>query len=80
MVEELTLFAAAVWVVNPEPGTVAPSRWAGWHVSGNLEIGEPVPNAGLVHAENYKVFGLDVRDIRFVSDGKSTSSQIIKAL
>ena len=66
--------------MNPEPSTVAPSRRARRHVSGDLEIGEPVPNAGMVHAENYKVFRLDVRDIRLVGDGKGASSQIINAL
>ena len=59
---------------------MAPFRRARRHVCGNLEIGEPGPYTGLVHAEDRKVLGLDGRDVGFVGDGKSTSGQIVKAL
>ena len=66
--------------MDPEPSTVAPSRRARRHVCGDLEIGEPGPYTGLVHAEDGKVLGLDGRDVGFVGDGESASGQIVKAL
>ena len=51
-----------------------------WQVGGRLEMGEPGPFIALVHAKDRKVPGLDGRDVEFVVDGKSASSQIVKAL
>ena len=78
--EKHTLLTTAIRGVNPKPGAVAPSRGARWHVGGDLEISEPCPHTRLVHTENGKVLGLNSRDIGFVGDGESTSSQIVKTL
>jgi len=77
---QLTLLSTAVGRVDPEPSTMAPFRRARWHVGGDLEVGEPGPYTGLVHAEDRKVLGLDGRDVGFVGDGESASGQIVKAL
>lgn len=45
-----------------------------------LGMGEPGPFTGLAHTEDYKVPGLDGRDVRIrVGGGESASSQIVKA-
>lgn len=66
--------------MDPEPSAVAPSRRAGWHVGGDLEICEPGPYARLVHAEDCKVLRLDGGDIGLVSDRESTPGQIAETL
>ena len=66
--------------MDPKPSAVAPSRRARWHLGGDLEIGEPGPYAGVIHAEDGKVLGLDGCDIGLVGDGESASGQIVKAL
>jgi len=53
---------------------------AQWHVGGDLEIGEPGPYTGVVHAENRKVLGLDGRDIGLVGNGESASCHVVGAL
>ena len=75
-----TLLTTAVRGVDPEPGAMTPFRGARRHVSGNLEISEPRPHACLVYAEDGKVLWLNSPDIRLVSDGESTSSQIVETL
>ena len=45
-----------------------------------MEIGEPGPYAGVVHAEDGEVFGLDGVDVGFVGDSESASGQIVEAL
>ena len=59
---------------------MAPFRRARRHVGRDLKIGEPGPYTGLIYAEDGEVLRLDGRDIGFVCDGESASSQIIKAL
>jgi len=80
VVKQLTLLTTAFGGVDPKPSTVAPSRRARWHVGGDLEICEPSPYTGLVHAKNGKVLGLDSRDIGLVGNGKSASGEILKVL
>ena len=77
---QLTLLSTAILGVDPKPCAVAPSRRARRHVCRNLEIGEPGPDTGVVHAEDGKVFWLNGRDVGLVGDGESTSGQIVESL
>ena len=77
---QLTLLSTTILGVDPEPCAVAPSRRARRHVGRDLEIGEPGPDTGVVHAENGKVFRLDGGDVGLVGDSESTSGQIVKSL
>lgn len=74
----IILLTTTVGRVNPEPRAVTPSWGTRRHVLWDLEIREPGPHAGLVHAEDDKVLRFDSRNIGLVGDGKSTSGQIIE--
>lgn len=63
--------------MNPEECASTSSLRARRHPLRYLEIGESIPDAGMIHAEHCKVLRLNAVDVRLVGDGQGTSFDII---
>lgn len=66
--------------MDPEPCTNAASFRASRHLCWYLEVGIFGPYAGLVDAEYGEILGLNLFNVRLVSDGQRASSYIVNAL
>lgn len=65
--------------MDPEPRTMTSTLGTRRHPLRYSEVGEPVPDACLVHAEYGKVLRLDSVDIRFVRDGQCAPLHVVQA-
>ena len=64
--------------VDPEPSADTTPRRARGQV-GNLESGVQVPDTSVIYAEHGEIFGLDIVHIGLVSNGKSTTLDVVEA-